>query len=201
MTYGYLRVSTVEQDNNKFQGEILLYSNKNHLGHVSFIEEKVTGVKDWKQRELGTLINTRCKSGDNIIVSELSRISRSITQIYEIITVCQEKEVTLHFIKQNLVIRKDNDMTTKVMLSTFSLISEMEREFISLRTKESLYEKKKNGVKLGRPKGTTGKSKLDKYCEEIKSFRKNGSTIVWIGKHYNCSTVTVSNWMKKNNVT
>ena len=48
MTYGYLRVSTVEQDNNKFQGEILLYSNKNHLGHVSFIEEKVTGVKDWK---------------------------------------------------------------------------------------------------------------------------------------------------------
>ena len=53
MTYGYLRVSTVEQDNNKFQGEILLYSNKNHLGHVSFIEEKVTGVKDWKQRELG----------------------------------------------------------------------------------------------------------------------------------------------------
>ena len=74
MTYGYLRVSTVEQDNNKFQGEILLYSNKNHLGHVSFVEEKVTGVKDWKQRELGTLINTRCKSGDNIIVSELSRM-------------------------------------------------------------------------------------------------------------------------------
>ena len=30
MTYGYLRVSTVEQDNNKFQGELLLYSNKNH---------------------------------------------------------------------------------------------------------------------------------------------------------------------------
>ena len=53
MTYGYLRVSTVEQDNNKFQGEILLYSNKNHLGHVSFVEEKVTGVKDWKLRELG----------------------------------------------------------------------------------------------------------------------------------------------------
>ena len=65
MTYGYLRVSTVEQDNNKFQGEILLYSNKNHLGHVSFVEEKVTGVKDWKQRELGTLINT--KAGINQI--------------------------------------------------------------------------------------------------------------------------------------
>ena len=62
MTYGYLRVSTVEQDNSKFQSEILLYSNKNHLGHVSFVEEKVTGVKDWKLRELGTLTNTRCKS-------------------------------------------------------------------------------------------------------------------------------------------
>lgn len=199
MTYGYCRVSTVEQDNEKFQNEILKYSNINDLGKVVFVEEKISGRKDWKSRELGLLINERCKSGDTILVPELSRISRSISQTYEIITVCQLKDITLHFLKQNLIIKKENDMTTKVMLSTFSMISEMEREFISLRTKESLSEKKRNGVKLGRPKGV-GKSKLDKYSEEIKSFRKNGSTIVWIGKHYNVSPLTVSNWMKKHNV-
>ena len=161
MTYGYLRVSTIDQDNEKFIGEILKYSNKNDFGKVCFVEEKISGKKDWRSRELGTLINERCKEGDIILVPELSRISRSISQIYEIITVCQKKGITLHFLKQNLVIKKENDMTTKVMLSTFSMISEMEREFISIRTKETLMAKKQNGIKLGRPKGVYS-SKLDK---------------------------------------
>ena len=147
-------------------------------------------------RELGVLINEKCCPGDIIIVPELSRISRSISQIYEIITACQEKDITIHFLKQNLTIRKENDMTTKVMLSTFSMISEMEREFISIRTKESLSVKRSNGVKLGRPKGP-GKSKLDQYREEIKLFRNNGSTKVWIGRHYGVSPLTVSNWLKR----
>lgn len=199
MTYGYCRVSTIDQDNDKFQNEILQYSNRNDLGKVVFVEEKISGTKDWKKRELGTLINERCKSGDTILVPELSRISRSISQTYEIITECQSKDITLHFLKQNLVIRKENDMTTKVMLSTFSMISEMEREFISISTKESLSVKKNSGVKLGRPRGT-GRSKLDQYSEEIKSFRKTGSTKTWISERYGVSTLTLSNWMKKHNI-
>ena len=67
---------------------------------------------------------------------------------------------------------------------------------MSLRTKESLQVKKNNGVKLGRPRGV-GKSKLDQYSEEIKSFRKNGSTKTWISDHYGVSTLTLSNWLKK----
>ena len=160
------------------------------------MEEKISGRKNWKERELGTLITQKCKSGDTILVPELSRISRSISQTYEIITECQSKGIELHFLKQNLIIRKENDLTTKVMLSTFSMISEMERDFISLRTKESLQVKKNNGVKLGRPRGV-GKSKLDQFSEEIKSFRKNGSTKTWISDHYGVSTLTLSNWLKK----
>ena len=199
MTYGYCRVSTIEQDNGKFQNEILKYSNNNDLGKVVFVEEKISGRKNWKERELGTLITQKCKSGDTILVPELSRISRSISQTYEIITECQSKGIELHFLKQNLIIRKENDLTTKVMLSTFSMISEMERDFISLRTKESLQVKKNNGVKLGRPRGV-GKSKLDQYSEEIKSFRTTGSTKTWISEHYGVSTLTLSNWMKKHNI-
>ena len=199
MTYGYCRVSTIEQDNGKFQNEILKYSNNNDLGKVVFVEEKTSGRKNWKERELGNLITQKCKSGDVILVPELSRISRSISQTYEIITECQSRDITLHFLKQNLVIRKENDMTTQVMISTFSLISSLERDYISIRTKETLEYKKKNGVKLGRPKGI-GKSKLDQYCEEIKSFRKTGSTKTWISDHYGVSTLTLSNWMKKHNV-
>lgn len=199
MTYGYCRVSTIEQDNEKFQNEILKYSNNNDLGKVVFVEEKISGRKNWKERELGTLINQRCKSGDIILVPELSRISRSISQTYEIITECQSRDITLHFLKQNLTIRKENDMTTKVMLSCFSIISELERDLLSERVVESLQFKKMNGVKLGRPRGT-GKSRLDQYSEEIKSFRKTGSTKTWISDHYGVSTLTLSNWMKKHNV-
>ena len=201
MTYGYCRVSSVNgrQDNEKFHNEILKYSNQNDLGKVIFVEEMVSGCKDWRKRELGVLINERCKEGDTILVPELSRISRSISQTYEIITECQSKDITLHFLKQNLVIRKTNDLTTKVMLSTFSMISEMEREFISLRTKESLAAKKREGKILGRPRGV-GKSKLDPYETEIRLFRQNGSTITWIGKHYGVSPLCVSNWMKKHNI-
>lgn len=195
-TYGYSRVSTFEQETEKFQGEILRYSNNNDLGRVIFVEEKVSGTKDWTKREIGKLINETCEEGDTILVPELSRISRNIIQIYEIISTCMDKGITLHFLKQNLVIKKDNDITTKVMLSTFSLISEMERTFISERTKESLSYKKRMGVKLGRPRGV-GKSRLDEYKDEIFSFINNGSTLVWISKHYNVTPTTLSNWLKK----
>lgn len=198
MVYGYLRVSTNEQENEKFKVDILMYSNKHDLGKVEFWEEKISGRKNWKERELGNLLINICKKGDLILIPEISRISRSISQIYEIITFCQNKDITLHFLKQNLVITQNPDMTTKVMLSTFSLISEMEREFISMRTKESLKSKKLQGVKLGRPKGSTGKSKLDPYKKEIHSFIKCGTTKVWLGKHYNVSPITVSNWLRKN---
>ena len=84
--FSYLRVSTIEQNNEKFKNEILKYSNDNELGTVYFIEEKISGTKNWKNRELGNLIFNMCEGGELIICSELSRISRSISQIYEIIT-------------------------------------------------------------------------------------------------------------------
>jgi len=194
MTYGYLRVSTLEQDNEKFKNQILSYSNEKKLGNVEFIEEKVSGTKDWHTRELGKLIG-RAAANDVIIVPELSRLARSISQIYEIIAVCQEKEVWLHIIKQNMIINGKNDMTTKIMISTFSLIAELERDFISIRTQEALAKKKADGVKLGRPRGT-GKSKLDKYKEEIWGLRALGLSYAKIGKKYGANPQSVKNWLE-----
>lgn len=202
MTYGYLRVSTLEQDNEKFKNQILSYSNKKKLGNVEFIEEKVSGTKDWHTRELGKLIG-RAAANDVIIVPELSRLARSISQIYEIIAVCQEKEVWLHIIKQNMIINGKNDMTTKIMISTFSLIAELERDFISIRTQEALAKKKADGVKLGRPRGI-GKSKLDKYGNQIMEWRKLGLSYAKIAHNLlemtgleNVNPQSVKNWLEK----
>jgi DNA invertase Pin-like site-specific DNA recombinase len=194
MTYGYLRVSTLKQDNEKFKHQILSYSNEKKLGNVEFIEEKVFGNKDWHSWELGKLIG-RATANDVIIVPKLSRLARSISQIYEIIAVCQEKEVWLHIIKQNMIINGKNDMTTKIMISTFSLIAELERDFISIRTQEALAKKKADGVKLGRPRGV-GKSKLDSHSEEIWGLRALGLSYAKIGKKYGANPQSVKNWLE-----
>ncbi len=200
--YGYLRVSTLEQDNEKFKNQILSYSNDKKFGNVEFVDEKISGTKDWHSRELGKLIE-RTEANDVIIVPELSRLARSISQIYEIIATCQKKEVWLHIIKQNLVINGKNDMTTKIMISTFSLISELERDFISIRTKEALTKKKADGVKLGRPRGT-GKSKLDKYGDLIKEWKEDKDSypqIAWkLIKYTELEKVnpqSIKNWLDK----
>lgn len=193
--YGYLRVSTLEQDNEKFKDAILRYANERKLGNVEFVDEKISGTKKLEDRQLGTLLE-KVKKGDVIIVNELSRISRSITGIYEFISICQGKGVEVHSLKQNIIVKGENDLNTKIMLNTFSLISEIERDFISMRTKEALAVRKANGVKLGRPKGVVGKSKLDKYQEEIWGLRALGLSYAKIGKKYGANPQSVKNWLE-----
>jgi DNA invertase Pin-like site-specific DNA recombinase len=65
-------------------------------------------------------------------------------------------------IKQNLDLRQNHDMTAKVMITLFSLFAELERDLVSLRTKEALAAKKSQGIRLGKPKGTLQASKFDK---------------------------------------
>jgi len=193
--FGYLRVSTEGQENEKFKDAILRYTNEKKLGNVSFVEEKVSGKVDWRKRSLGELIAT-CGVGDIIIVPELSRLGRSISMIYQIIENCQSKGIEIHSLKQNLVIRDKNDMPTKIMINTFAMVAEIERDFVSIRTKEALAVKKRMGVKLGRPRGT-GKSKLDAFAPEIKALRANGSTYTFIAARYGVSPVSVSRWFDK----
>ena len=195
MVYGYLRVSTEEQDNNKFKSDILKYANDKKLGSVIWIEEKISGVKDFKKRELGGLLD-RVKKNDVIIIPELSRLSRSIKQIYEIIELCREKGVDIHILKQAIVVNGSGELniTTKIMLNTFSMIAELERDFISLRTKEALKERKKRGVVLGRRKGTG--LKLQGQEDKIKDYLALKIPVSTIAKLLNVSRLTVRNYIK-----
>ncbi len=195
-TYAYLRVSTTDQDNKKFRNDILSYANDKELGTVTFIEEKISGTKDWKKRELGKLIE-KAEVNDTIIVPELSRLARSVPQIYEIISACQQKEVWLHIIKQNMIINGKNDMTTKIMISTFSLIAELEKDFISIRTKEALAAKMKAGLKLGRPVGSKS-SKLDAHKDEILGLLEMGVTKKKIAEKYDITPQGLYRWMRGN---
>jgi DNA invertase Pin-like site-specific DNA recombinase len=88
-TISYLRVSTIEQDLEKNKTDILKLANEKLLGNVIFVEEKVSGKVNWKKRKIFDIINS-LKEKDNIIVSELSRLGRSMLECMEILSVASE---------------------------------------------------------------------------------------------------------------
>lgn len=192
-TVAYLRVSTLEQDLDKNKSDILFFANEKNFGKVEFVEDKASGTVHWKKRELGTIIES-LSTGDNLIVSEFSRLGRSMLECIEVINHCLEKKINLYAIKGNWHL--DNTIQSKVMGMIFSIASEIERDLISKRTSEALRIRKDKGLPLGRPKGT-GKSKLDKYKEEILALLNNGSSKVFVAKRYKTTPGNLSHWLKK----
>src|SRR5260370_68634 len=76
-TTAYLRVSTIDQDIEKNKSAILALANHKVLGHVHFVEEKISGKVSWRKRKIAEILETSQKD-DNIIVSELSRLGQAL---------------------------------------------------------------------------------------------------------------------------
>jgi DNA invertase Pin-like site-specific DNA recombinase len=193
--YGYLRVSTIDQDTEKNKADILSFANsKGFLGQVEFVEEKISGLKSWKKRKLKDLVESMSE-GDILIVPELSRLGRSLVEVLEVLNELKDKGVKVFSVKENFQLNGD-DIQSKVMRTLLGLFAEIERDLISARTKEGLAAVKASGKRLGRPKGP-GKSKLDEHKEEIIALLKNGSKKVFIAERYGVTPATLTNWLKK----
>jgi len=189
-------VSTADQDLEKNKADILKLANEKLLGNVEWVEEKVSGVKDWRKRKLGETFDT-LEKGDAIIVSELSRLGRSTLQILEIMKLAKENGIAVHAVKGAWTL--NGSMESKIVLTMLAMIAEIERDLISERTKEGLRARKAAGVVLGRPKGP-GKSRLDEYQEEIVALLKNGATKAFIARRYKTSLPNLFNWLKKRKI-
>ncbi len=193
---GYLRVSTIDQELDKNKSDILKLSNDLDLGKVHFIEERVSGKVSWKKRGLVNILD-ELRAGDSIIVSELSRLGRSMLEIMEILSIALQRGINVFAVKGNW--RLDNSIQSKVVAMAFSMAAEIERDLISSRTTEALRHRKAQGMKLGRPAGP-GRSKLDQYRLEIEALLSNGSSQRFIAKRYKTTEANFSNWLKKNNI-
>lgn len=192
-TIAYLRVSTNEQDLEKNKADILHLANSKKLGHVEWVEEKASGRISWKKREIGCVIE-ELDAGDNLIVSELSRLGRSMLQCMEILSIASEKGIHIYAVKGNWQL--DDSIQSKIMAMAFTMAAEIERDLISQRTKEAIAARKRSGKPVGRPKGS-GKSKLDKHRAEIERLLNEGSTQRFIASRFNTSPTNLSRWMKK----
>ena len=166
-TVAYLRVSTRSQDLANQKLAILEFSQKRRFTVDEFIESQASSQKSPIERRIEEMLGT-LQSGDRLLVSELSRLGRSLGQVLQIVATLIERKIRFIAIKEAIEVEGKQDLRTKVMITLFGLFAEVERDLISERTKEGLAAAKAKGKLLGRPKGALGKSKLDGKEEDIR---------------------------------
>lgn len=193
--FAYLRVSTDQQDAKNQKFGILDYCNKNNLSSVKFIEDTASGKIAWQKRAIGQIIQ-KANKGDLIVVSEISRLGRSTLQVLEILESAAKKEISMHIAKNHIVI-DDSSIQSTITATILGLAAQIEREFISTRTKEALAKRKADGLKLGRPRGQSELLKLDSFYDEITGYLKKGINKRAISKLIECSPSTLYVWLKR----
>lgn len=195
MTYGYIRVSSDKQTVENQRFEISKFVESNGIQIDGWIEETISGTKNYDKRKLGSLLK-RVKKDDLIICAELSRLGRNLFMIMEILNICMSKECRVWTIKDNY--RLGEDIQSKVLAFAFGLSAEIERNLISQRTKEALARKRAEGVVLGRPLGRRSNHvKLSGKEETIKTLREQGLSQAKIAAIFRVDRMTVAKFIKE----
>lgn len=165
-TVAYIRASTDKQDLKNQRLEILEYAHDKGLRVDEFVAITISSRKDSRQRRIDELLENLI-AGDTLVVTELSRLGRSTGEVITLINQLVAHDIRVLILKQNLDLHHNHDMTSKVMITLFSLFAELERDLISMRTKDALAAKKAQGVALGKPQGTIQASIYDKVRDKI----------------------------------
>ncbi len=197
MTYGYIRVSTDTQTVENQRFEINNFCARNNIKIDTWIEETISGLKNYKTRQLGRLLK-RTHKGDIIVCSELSRLGRNLFMIMEILNICMSRDCRLWTIKDGY--RLGDDINAKVLAFAFGLSAEIERNLISQRTKEALARKRAEGVKIGRPLGKLTqleRLKLNKYHHRIVKLREQGMSFNNIARRLHLSRNTLARYVHR----
>lgn len=208
MIYGYLRVSSDEQDVNSQKQGVEQFAKERNWNIDKYItDEGVSGGKDPDKRNLGPLLQLLNKD-DVIICSEISRLGRDLYMVMDILHYCMEKGCIIYTVKDKFVL--GDDIQSKVLAFAFGLSAEIERQMIMQRTKEGLRLRMKLGILLGRPIGRQSDNvKLDAVKDKVLEQYNWGVPIRRLAENFNVDRNTISrtlarwgitedkNWLKK----
>lgn len=142
-----------------------------------------------------------CKKGCAVLVYDINVFGRTTASILKMINYLLDNDVRIISIKQNLDLVDKNDMLTKMILGMIGMTISLEKDLMSLRTKEALTAKKLDGVHLGKPKGTIQKSKFDLQRDKIEELLGLGLSVRKIAKilGYN-NHIGLNNYVKKRHI-
>ena len=194
MIYGYLRVSSDEQDvNAQKQGVDKFATDKGWKIDKYITDEGVSGGKDPDKRNLGPLLKLLEKD-DVIISSEISRLGRDLYMVMDILHFCMERGCVIYTVKDKFVL--GDDIQSKVLAFAFGLSAEIERQMIRQRTKEGLRLRMKMGVLVGRPIGRESSThKLDSDKEKALEQFKWGVPIRRMAKNFGVDRNTMARFL------
>lgn len=193
MIYGYARCSTNEERQD-------IDRQKRELKKLGVSDDKCiyweyeSGAK--KDRvELMKLLDI-VKAGDTIITTEVSRLTRSTSQLCEIMQIVQERHLQLLIGSFNVDCRSEEiDAMTKGMIMMWGVFSEMERDIITERIKSGMRNAKAKGKKLGRKELTINDipSSFGKY---YRLYQNKEMNITEIAKVMNRSRTTIYKYIE-----
>ena len=183
MKVGYVRVSTIEQNEERQIVEL-----REKAGVEKFFVDKVS-AKSAQRPKFDEMMNF-LREGDELIVSEFSRLARSTTDLLQIVETLTEKDIKVRSLKEQL------DSSTpqgRFMLIIFGAIAEFERELILQRQREGIQLAKAAGKYKGRHEKKRPKD-FDFYKQ---AYYERNTTITKIAKHYKVSRPTIYKWLKE----
>ena len=196
MTHGYIRVSTDTQTVENQKVAITEYVKCYRLGKIEWTSETISGTKQPEKRKLGGLLD-KLQEGDTLIITELSRLGRSMTMILNVLQQLLEKSVKVIAIKEGYEL--GDNLQSKVLAFAFGLSAEIERTLISERTKQGLERARQQGKRIGRQPGEKIRNyKLTPHKEVIKRYIKEGRTVNSMADEFGVSWLTMKTFVTTN---
>lgn len=193
MIYGYIRVSTDQQNTENQKFEITEFAKKHELHIDKWVTETISSRTALEKRKLNTLLK-QVQKDDIIIATEISRLGRNILEVMSILKTCLEKGCQVWTTKE--AYQLGSDIQSKLLAFAFSLSAEIERNLISQRTKETLARLKAEGKTLGRPKNSRNELKLNGKESEIRKLLSQSVPKLKIARMFSVNPTTLYKFIK-----
>lgn len=193
--YAYIRVSTETQCHANQEHEIRTWCRRRGLVVEKWASESISGTVAVEKRVLGKTIR-KMKKGDLLICTELSRLGRNMLMIMDVLNKCSQKGIAIQTIKDNFTL--SDSINSKIIAFAFALAAEIERNLISQRTKEALAVKRLEGVRLGRPPGSSQKRlTFIKEYDNIQAMIIQEKSMTQIARKYGIHRNTMHKYLKE----
>ncbi len=193
MDYGYARVSTREQNE---QRQIIALTQFG-LSEKCIYVDKQSG-RDFERPQYRRLVR-RLRDGDTLVVKSIDRLGRNYEEILEqwrIIT--KEKAADIVVLDMPLLdTRKSRDLTgtliADIVLQLLSYVAQTEREFIRQRQAEGIAAAKSRGVQFGR----RPKEKPPEYPATLEAWQRGELSARSAAKQLGVTHGTFLKWAKQ----
>ena len=186
---GYIRVSSTSQNPSR------QFQQLNEIGMDIIFEEKVSGAA--KDREQLQKMLEDLQEGDIIYVTDLTRITRSTQNLFELIDLIRRKKASLKSLKDTWLDLSEDNPYSQFLITVMAGVNQLERDLIRMRQREGIELAKKEGKFKGRLKKYHKNHAGMKYA--VKLYKEGGMTVNQICEITNVSRASLYRRLSEGN--